>query len=88
MGIFRQPSDRLVRVQLQVKRTLTFAQRLGRIALFWGVLLICLELIGVPRPSWAMVLILAIPATLVGVFAGAILEHWFVAWLPKRPSSW
>jgi anaerobic C4-dicarboxylate transporter len=70
-----------------VKRTLTFAQRLGRISLFWGVPMVCLELIGIPRHSWATVLILVIPATFVGVFAGAILEHWFVAWLAKRPSS-
>jgi hypothetical protein len=70
-----------------VKRTLTFAQRLWRIAVFWGVPMVCLELIGIPRRLWATMLILAISATFVGVFVGAALEHWFVVWLARRPSS-
>jgi hypothetical protein len=74
-------------VQFQVKKTLTFSQRLWRIAFFWGVPMVCLELLGVSRESWAPVFVLAIPATLLGVFAGTVLEHWFVGWLGKRPSS-
>jgi hypothetical protein len=48
--------------------------------------MVCLELIGIPRRSWATVLILAIPATVIGVFAGAVLEYLFIAWLARRES--
>jgi len=70
--------------KLQVKRKLTFSQRLWRVALFWGVPMVCLELIGIPRHLWDTVLVLVIPATVIGVFAGAVLEHWFVVWLARR----
>ncbi len=55
-------------------------------ALFWGVPMVCLELIGLPRRLWATVLVLAILATVIGVFAATALEQWFVAWLARRGS--
>jgi uncharacterized membrane protein len=48
--------------------------------------MVFLELIGIPRYSWATVLFLAVPATAIGVFAGTVLEQWLVAWLEKRDS--
>jgi len=56
------------------------------ISLFWGVPMVCLELIGIARHSWVTVLVLVIPATMIGVFAGAVLEHLFVVWLGRRES--
>lgn len=49
--------------------------------------MVCLELLGVPRESWAAVLVFAIPGTVFGVFAGTVLEQWFVDWLGKQPSG-
>jgi hypothetical protein len=74
-------------MKLQVKRKLTFSQRLWRIAVFWGIPMVVLELIGIPRQSWGTILVLAIPATLVGVLVGTVLEQWFVARLGKQNSE-
>jgi hypothetical protein len=56
----------------------TFSQRLVRVAVFLGIPMVCLELIGIPRHDWGAVLVFALPGTLVGVVVTALLEHWFV----------
>jgi len=55
---------RLLRLTLKKK---TFMQRFGVIAIFWGLPCICVELIGIPRQAWGLILLIEIPATLIGV---------------------
>jgi hypothetical protein len=55
---------RLLRPTLKKK---TFIQRFGVIAIFWGLPCICVELIGIPRQAWGLILLIEIPATLLGV---------------------
>ena len=57
----------------------TFRQRLTRGAIFWGVPMVCLECIGIPMFGWFTVLVMVVPATLVGVLAGAAIEHFLVS---------
>jgi hypothetical protein len=53
----------------------TFVQRLRSITLWWGLPSICVELFGVPRHLWVYALPLIVPATVVGVVAGALVLH-------------
>lgn len=52
----------------------TFGQRLKSAALWWGVPMLALELIGVPIKYWLWVVVFALPATALGVFVYAALE--------------
>jgi len=52
----------------------TFLQRLGSVALFWGLPAMCLELIGIPRQGLGSVLLIEVPATIVGVVVFTLLE--------------
>ncbi len=56
---------------------MTFSQRFAHVAVFWGLPMVCLELIGISWSSWAVILLLLIPATLLGVFFYTVIEHWF-----------
>jgi hypothetical protein len=53
-------------LRLTIKKK-TFMQRFGVIAIFWGLPCICVELIGIPRQAWGLILLIEIPATLLGV---------------------
>lgn len=53
----------------------TFWHRVRSMALWWGIPAVGAELYGVPRNLWLYVLILAIPATAVGVLTGAVILH-------------
>ena len=53
----------------------TFRQRLKRGAIEWGIPMVCLECVGIPMFGWFTVLVMAVPATLVGVLAWAVIEH-------------
>ena len=52
-----------------------FLRRLRSVALWWGIPMACLGLIGVPRRLWGYALILIIPATFIGVMVGALILH-------------
>ena len=41
--------------------------------------MVCLECIGIPMFGWFTVLVMVVPATLVGVLAGAAIEHFLVS---------
>jgi hypothetical protein len=56
-------------------RKRTFLQRLGSMALWWGIPTACLELFWIPRSLWLYALIFVIPATAVGVVTGAAILH-------------
>jgi hypothetical protein len=70
----------------QLKRIpkLRFSQRFARMMLFWGLPMVCLELIGIPRDLWGAVLFIVLPLTLVAVLAGTALEHWFITYKKKE----
>jgi len=62
----------------------TFMQRLGATALFWGLPAMCLELIGIPRQAWSSILLIEVPATIVGVFTFALIEHSIVRYIQRN----
>jgi anaerobic C4-dicarboxylate transporter len=57
----------------------TFRQRLMRGAIEWGIPMVFLECIGIPMFGWFTVLVMVVPATLVGVLAVAVIGHFFVS---------
>ncbi len=70
----------------QLKKTpkLRFSQRFARMMLFWGVPMVCLELIAIPTKLWGGVLFIVLPLTLVAVLAATALEHWFITYKKKE----
>jgi hypothetical protein len=58
-------------------KTLTFAQRLRNIAIWWGIPMLLLELVGIPWRLWVIMLLVAFPTTALGVLCAAALEHLF-----------
>jgi hypothetical protein len=61
---------------------MTFSERFVHVAVLWGIPMVALELIGISWKSWGIILILAVPATLVGVLVFTAIEHWFYS--PER----
>lgn len=64
----------------------TFAQRFWHEALFWGIPVLCLELIGFPIRQMGLagvglVLLIAFPAPMLGAFIGALIETGVVRWM-------
>jgi len=57
---------------------LTFLQRFNRDAIFWGIPMLCLDLLGVPLFGWSAVLTIAVPATALGILAWVMVEHFLV----------
>ena len=66
-------------------REKTFPQRLLSTALWWGLPMVGVELIGIPMRMWGYILIFVIPATMAGVFCGALIEHFAVRRVNKTP---
>jgi hypothetical protein len=62
----------------------TFLQRLGSVALFWGLPALCLELIGIPRQGLGSVLLIAVPVTILGVFVFALIELGVVRYIQRN----
>ncbi len=60
-------------------RKQTFRQRFTRGAIEWGIPMVCLECVGIPMFGWFTVLVMVVPATLVGVLVGAVIEHFSVS---------
>ena len=56
-------------------KNLTFAQRLRHVALWWGIPMLLLELVGIPWRLWIFILLIAFPATALGVLCSAAIEH-------------
>jgi anaerobic C4-dicarboxylate transporter len=56
---------------------MSFSQRFANIAILWGIPMVCLEFVGVPRAHWSTILIVTLPATLLGVLVYTALEHVF-----------
>jgi hypothetical protein len=73
-----------MKLSIQPDKRKTFSQRFVRATIFWGIPMVCLEFIGMPRSSWGVVLVLALPATLVGVLAGTMIEHSLVLRIEKK----
>jgi hypothetical protein len=66
------------------KPTKTFPQRLASAMVWWGIPLMGLELIGMAKRYWVPMLFLALPATMVGVFVEALIEHAIVKHLEQK----
>lgn len=62
----------------------TFGQRLLSITLWWGIPMLAVELIGVPKEYWLWVVILSLPATALGVLVYAALESGFIMLVRSR----
>jgi len=73
-----------MKLSIRQDKKQTFFQRFIRMTITWGVPMVCLEFIGIPRSSWGTVLVMAVPATLVGVLAGAMIEQSFVSRIEKK----
>jgi type IV secretory pathway VirB3-like protein len=73
-----------MKLSIRRNKEQTLFQRFTRAAIFWGIPMVCLEFIGIPRSSWGTVLVLVVPATLVGVLAGVIIEHSLVSRIKKK----
>jgi hypothetical protein len=56
----------------------SFIERLFHIAVFFGIPMSLLELIGAPRDLWLPVLAISVPFTMIAVFFLAIIEHWIM----------
>jgi predicted membrane protein len=54
-------------------------QRFRSNALWWGVPMVCAELIGAPRQLWGWITIFVLPGTLAGVLIYTYLEHCVIA---------
>jgi len=65
----------------------TFPQRLRDQTLFWGIPVLCLELIGMPMRGASSVLLIAIPATILGVFVGAFIETGVIRYIRRNQSE-
>ena len=70
--------------KLSVRRNLTFLHRFAHEAVWWGIPMVCLELIGIPLFGWFTVLVIALPVTLAGVLAKTGIEHVLVSILARR----
>jgi hypothetical protein len=70
--------------QLKRMPKLRFSQRFARMMLFWGVPMVFLELIYIPRDLWGDALFIVLPLTLVAVLTGTALEHWFITYKKKE----
>jgi hypothetical protein len=64
----------------------SFTRRVRDVGIWWGIPLICLQLIGIPMREWGWVLVWSIPGTLFGVLFFAVAEHSFI-YLLKRSKS-
>jgi hypothetical protein len=73
-----------VKLSIRRNKKQTFSERFTRAMIFWGIPMVCLEFIGIPRSAWGSVLVMVVPATLVGVLAGAIIEHFLVSHIEKK----
>ena len=73
-----------MKLKLSVRQNLTFLRRFAHEAVWWGIPMVCVELIGIPLFGWSTVLLVVVPATLAGVLAKAGIEHLLVRTLARR----
>ena len=59
----------------------TFWKRFRDSIIFWGLPMICLELIGAPRDVWGLVVLFAIPGTILGLFIYTLVEHGIIRYI-------
>jgi hypothetical protein len=62
----------------------TFMQRLGATAIFFGLPAMCLELVGIPRQAWSLILLIEVPATIAGVFIFTLIEYGVVRYIQRH----
>ena len=74
-------------MKLSVRKKWTFWQRFRREVIFFGIPMVCLELIGMPALGWGNVLALAVPATLAGLFVYTAIEHLLISAMAEDSSG-
>jgi len=67
------------------RKNWTFAQRLGFEAIWWGVPMLLLELIGASQRLWVGILLIAFPVYALMVLCSAGLEHLYFSDKAGRP---
>jgi hypothetical protein len=73
-----------MKFKISVRQNRTFLQLFKENALWWGIPMVCVELIGVPLWGWLIGLVIAVPVTLAAVLAGTAIEYFLVSALAKR----
>jgi len=73
-----------MKFKISVRQNRTFLQLFRENALWWGIPMVCAELIGIPLFGWSTVLLVVVPATLAGVLAKTGIEHLLVRTLARR----
>ncbi len=44
----------------------------------------CLELVGIPRQGWSLILLIEVPATIAGVFIFTLIEYGVVRYIQRH----
>ncbi|MGB7283909.1 MAG: hypothetical protein WBE13_16705 [Candidatus Acidiferrum sp.] len=57
------------------QKKLTLWQRFRREAIYFGIPMVGIELVGLPLLGWGIALAMIVPATLVGLLAYTAIEH-------------
>jgi len=74
-------------VKVSFRQKWTFWQRFRREAVFFGIPMVCLELVGLPLLGWGTALALVVPATLLGLLAYTSIEHLLISALAAGNKS-
>ena len=73
-----------MKFKISVRKNRTFLQLLNENALWWGIPMVGLDLIGVPLWGWLTGLVIAVSVTLAAVLAVTAIEYFLVSALAKR----
>jgi len=73
-----------MKFKLSVRQNRRFLQRFNENAVWWGIPMVCVELIGVPLWGWVTGLVIVVPATIAAVLATTAIEHFLISALAKR----
>jgi len=70
-------------VRVSFRKKWTFWQRYRREVVFFGIPMVCLELIGLPLLGWPTALAVMLPATLLGLLVYSAIEHKLISALAE-----
>lgn len=68
----------MLRLQRSNSKRRTFQECLRFNVFAIGFPLLCLELVGVQRQTWWLVLLLELPGAAIAVFTETLIEHWLI----------
>ncbi len=70
-------------MRVSFRKKWTFWQRFRREVVFFGIPMVCLELIGLPLLGWTTALAVMLPATLMGLLVYSSIEHMLISALAE-----